>query len=304
MLSLVPHILGEMYVTFFARSEFGVAFVTAQGLKLVGYAVPLIGLLIDYGRVYRAEGVFIAIREKLRVARELQMGLLPERPPEIEGFLIAGTSQTTDAVGGDWFDYVRLANGNWALIIGDVSGHELGSALVMAQTRASLRATATTTTDPGVLLTRVNEFVTYDVRDRRFVSLLVAVIDQADQPVQYAAAGLTGIVVNATGIVRPLPATAPVLGISAGAIPCGDPFPLKLGECLFLFTDGWEETRSLGGELFGQKRLIESAARYAHLPAETMLTAMRRDIDHFRGDRHAEDDLTAIVVQRTPIPAA
>lgn len=298
MLSLVPHMLGEMYVSFFARSEFGVGFVTAQGLKLVGYTVPLIGLLIDYGRVYRAEGILVATREKLRVARELQLGLLPERAPQLSGWSIAGRSDVTDAVGGDWFDYIQLGEGRWAIIIGDVSGHELGSALVMAQTRASLRATAATITDPGELLTRVNEFVTHDVRDRRFVSLLVAVLDGADKPVRYAAAGLTGLVVNASGLVRTLPATGPVLGISAGAIPCGEPFVMAPGDCLFLYTDGWEETRSLSGELFGQQRLIDLAANTVHQSADDMLTAMRLQMNRYRGDEHAEDDLTAVIVQR------
>ncbi len=297
MLSLVPHILGEMYASFFARSEFGVAFVTAQGLKLVGYAVPLFGLLIDYGRVYRAEGIYVATREKLRVARELQVGLLPERSPAIPGYTIAGISTATDAVGGDWFDYFRLSNGSWAIVIGDVSGHELGSALVMAQTRASLRATATATSDPGVLLTRVNEFVTHDVRDRRFVSLFVAVIDHAAQPIRYAAAGLTAMIVNSQGLVRELPATAPVLGVSAGDIPCGEAFSLCPGDNLLLSTDGWEETRSPAGELFGSQRLIAAAAQSAHLTAEAMLTAMRQVVDEYRGDNRAEDDLTAIIVQ-------
>jgi phosphoserine phosphatase RsbU/P len=299
MLSLVPHILGEMYATFFARSEFGVAFVTAQGLKLVGYAVPLVGLLIDYGRVYRAEEVFVATREKLRVARELQVGLLPDHPPVIDGFSIAGISNATDAVGGDWFDYFRLPNGSWAIVIGDVSGHELGSALVMAQTRASLRAVATASSDPGVLLTRVNEFVTHDVRDRRFVSVFLATIAESGKPLQYAAAGLTAVVVSETGLVRTLAATAPVLGVTAGDIPSGEPFNLAPGECLFLSTDGWEETRGLNGELLGPTRLIEIARKSLHLPADQMLTAMRHHVDDYRGDVDAEDDLTAVVVQRT-----
>ncbi|MDP1797490.1 MAG: PP2C family protein-serine/threonine phosphatase [Planctomycetaceae bacterium] len=299
MVSLVPHILGEMYATFAARGEFGVAFVTAQGLKLVGYAVPLAGLLIDYGRVYRAEGEFVATREKLRVARELQVGLLPQHPPEIAGYDIAGISAATDAVGGDWFDYFRLANGDWAIVIGDVSGHELGSALVMAQTRASLRATAVATADPGVLLTRVNEFVTRDVRDRRFVSLFIAAIHPERREIHYAAAGLTATIVNPRGMVRELPATAPVLGVQVGSIPCGESFVLELGDCLFLATDGWEESRSPGGELFGPKRLNEATSQVSHRGANDLLVDLRQYLDTYRGGAAAEDDLTAVVVKRT-----
>jgi serine phosphatase RsbU (regulator of sigma subunit) len=299
MLSLVPHILGETYASFIARSEFGVAFVTAQGLKLVGYAVPLAGLLIDYGRVYRAEGEYVATREKLRVARELLVGLLPQHSPHETGYDIAGISATTDAVGGDWFDYVRLANDDWAIFIGDVSGHELGSALVMAQTRASLRATAVATSDPGLLLTRVNEFVMHDVRDRRFVSLFIAAIHPVRHEIRYAAAGLTAIVVNASGLVRELSATAPVLGVQAGPISCGESFVLEPGDCLFLATDGWEETRSPGGELFGSHRLSEATAKVSTLDANTFLTTLRQRLDEYRGDTTAEDDLTAVVVKRT-----
>lgn len=299
MLSLVPHILGETYATFVARSEFGAGFVTAQGLKLVGYAVPLAGLLIDYGRVYRAEGEFMATREKLRVARDLQVGLLPLQPPQIAGYDIAAISAATDAVGGDWFDYFRLENGDWAIVIGDVSGHELGSALVMAQTRASLRATAVATADPGVLLTRVNEFVTHDVGDRRFVSVFIVAIHPDRREIHYAAAGLTAIVVNETGAVRELPATAPVLGVSTGVIPCGTSFTLQPGDCLFLATDGWEESRSPGGELLGTKRLAEAVAQASKLQANELLTQLRQQLDRYRGGADAEDDLTAVVVKRT-----
>lgn len=299
MVSLVPHILGETYATFAARGEFGVAFVTAQGLKLVGYAVPLAGLLIDYGRVYRAEGEYVATREKLRVARELQVGLLPQAAPLIAGFDIAGISAATDAVGGDWFDYFHLANGDWAIVIGDVSGHELGSALVMAQTRASLRATAVATSDPGVLLTRVNEFVTRDVRDRRFVSLFMASLNPNRREIHYAAAGLTAIVVNQGGLVRELPATAPVLGVQVGAIPCGESFTLEPGDCLFLATDGWEESRSPNGELFGSQRLIAATSEASSKSASDLLVSLREDLDTYRGGADAEDDLTAVVVKRT-----
>ncbi len=303
MLSLVPHILGETYASFVARSEFGAGFVTAQGLKLVGYAVPLAGLLIDYGRVYRAEGELMATREKLRVARELQLGLLPEKSPEIAGYDIAAVSAATDAVGGDWYDYFRLANDDWAIVIGDVSGHELGSALVMAQTRASLRATAVATSDPGLLLTRVNEFVCRDVRDRRFVSLFIATIGSDRRELHYAAAGLTAIVVNAAGVVRELAATAPVLGVSVGPIPCGESFTLNPEDCLFLATDGWEESRSPGGELFGRLRLANAVVSASTRPAIELLAHLRQQLDEYHGGSDTEDDLTAVVVKRTKFPS-
>ncbi len=297
LLSLIPHILGQTYAAFVARNEFGVAFLTAQGLKLVGYSVPLTGLLIDYLRAQQAAAELSETRAGLRVARELQVGLLPTEAPKVSGLAIESISTSAETVGGDWFDYLKLADGSWGVVIGDVSGHEVGAALVMTQTRAYLRAAAGAAVDPGVLLTRVNEFLIKDVRDRRFVGLFVAVLKH-DGLIEYAAAGLTAVVFNADGVIRELPATGPVLGVDATPIPCGGAFTLNSQEALLLATDGWEEARNLNGEFFGQLRMIETLRSQMTEPSAHRLQQMHAAVKQFCLPRPPQDDLTAVLIQR------
>lgn len=297
-LSLVPHIMGETYAAFFAGQEFGEAFLTAQGLKLVGYAVPLVGLYIDYQRVYRAEAELTATREKLRVARELQAGLLPERPPPVTGYDVAGQSSPAEAVGGDWFDYFPMGQGRWGVLVGDVSGHEMGAALVMAQARAYFRAAAGSLSDPGQLLTHVNRFLLHDVRDRRFVCVFLAVIDSTSHSLTYAAAGLTGLFVDQSGVSRELLPTAPMLGITPDAVPSAPPIAMQPGDAVLLSSDGWIETHSPSGEMFGTARLAEAAAAQRFLSSTEKLAALTQTVQQFRGSGPVEDDLTAVIVQR------
>jgi sigma-B regulation protein RsbU (phosphoserine phosphatase) len=232
----------------------------------------------------------------LKVARELQVGLLPTEAPVVDGLAIASLAATAETVGGDWYDYLTLADGSWGIVIGDVSGHEVGAALVMTQTRAYLRAAAGATADPGVLLTRVNKFLIKDVRDRRFVGLFVAVL-RRDGTIDYAAAGLTAVVFNVGGVVRELSATGPVLGVEAQPIPCGSAFTLGPGEALLLATDGWEEARNSGGEFFGQLRMLETLGRTKAEPPLDRLQELLAAVQRFCQPRPPQDDLTAVLIQ-------
>jgi serine phosphatase RsbU (regulator of sigma subunit) len=205
LLSLIPHTLGEAYAAFASRELFDEPFFVAQALKLVGYAVPLAGLLVDLTRVYRREADWLATQEKLRVAREIQKGLLPREAPRSARYDIAGCSRPADAVGGDLFDYLSLPDQRLGLLVADVSGHDLGAAILMSQTRAYLKALSQHSRDPGWLLKELNQFLCRDVRDRRFVSVLLAVLDQTRNTVAFAGAGHVAYIFRAT----PFTGTAP-----------------------------------------------------------------------------------------------
>ncbi len=298
LLSLVPHMLGECFAAFGSRAPYDAAFGTAQLLKLVGYLVPLVGLLVDYARVYRAEGQLRATQEKLRLAREIQCGLLPITAPHCGAYDIAGLCLPTDAVGGDFFDYVPMADQRWGIVIADVSGHDLGAAILMSQARAYLRAEAASSRDPGAVLERVNRFLCRDVRDRRFISLMLAMLDPERAEIRYAAAGHGGFVLRADGSVQELPPTGPVLGVVESVYELGPTVTLEPGDTFALVTDGWPEAQNLNGEHFGNRRVWDVLQLTATLPPAASLEALRARVFEFRQQTPPEDDLTAVLVRR------
>jgi PAS domain S-box-containing protein len=127
--------------------------------------------------------------EQFRVAREIQERLFPKAAPQWPGIDLAGASFPAKATGGDYFDYLSVADGGWGIVVGDVSGHGVGPAMLMAETRAYLRILAQNRGDLGEILARANRALVEDVSDGRFVTLMLAKFESAGRALVYANAG-------------------------------------------------------------------------------------------------------------------
>src|SRR5438445_47789 len=117
------------------------------------------------------------LRLEIGIARKIQQKLFPASAPACPGFDIYGSSLPAAATGGDYFDYIPMLNGNIGIVIGDVTGHGLGPALLMSATRAYLRALALTYPAVPEILSRANTALTADIGDDRFVTLILARLD-------------------------------------------------------------------------------------------------------------------------------
>src|SRR5204862_920028 len=128
---------------------------------------------------------------------------------------IAGATYPADATGGDYFDYLPMLNDRWGIIVADVTGHGVGPALLMAETRAYLRILAGRREDVGEILTRANGVLAEDVGSERYVTLFLARLDAKERTLTYASAGHpTGYILGAAGqIKRTLPRTGVPLGL-------------------------------------------------------------------------------------------
>ena len=123
--------------------------------------------------------VHVRARE-FSLARTIQQGLLPKAPPVLPGLEIAGASHPAQETGGDYFDFIPMPDGHWGIAIGDASGHGIGPALLIAETRAYLRAFALTHADPGQVLDSVNQRLVEDITADYFVTLFLARLDPLD----------------------------------------------------------------------------------------------------------------------------
>ena len=238
-------------------------------------------------------------RLRMRLAREIQFGLFPVAPPAIPGFDIAGATAPVEEVDGDYFDYIRLADGKWAIAVGDACGHGLSAALLMVQTRASLRAAAIRGSSARELLVTANRVLCEAAVGGRFVTLALIELEPVSGRLRCCNGGHpAGYVLDADGAVRAaLESTDLPLGVDPDAgYPFGGATRLRSRELLVLFTDGVSETRSGTGEFLGAARALEVVRRRRGETASRIVEAVHEAVGDFSAGHG--DDVTAVVVKR------
>ncbi len=240
----------------------------------------------------------VEIEQEIQTARRIQISLNPKQVPTVPGYDFAAISVPCSKACGDYYDFIPWGKNRLGIAVGDVSGHGLGAALEMVETRAILRTTMLSESDPVQCLIRLNDILTDDLPDDMFVTLFLANLNTLDRTLTYAAAGHEGILLSATGEIRRLESTGTVLGWThATSFASGGTLPLNSGDLVLLATDGITETVSPARHLFGRDRIIDLLRRYRSHPASDILGAIRTAIDLFREQEPQRDDVTAVVIK-------
>jgi sigma-B regulation protein RsbU (phosphoserine phosphatase) len=248
----------------------------------------------------------LRIREALGVAMEVQQSLLPRDPPRIERLDVAGTSIYCDETGGDYYDFVDLSAitpHTLGVAVGDVTGHGVAAALLMATGRALLRSRSDLPGSVGDFLNHVNRHLSQDATGGRFMTLHYMLFDTQAGRVRWACAGHDPAIVYD-------PASGAFSEWGGGGIPLGidgrwqyeelGPEPLRTGQVIVVGTDGIWEARNQCNEMFGKDRLrAVISARHEH-SAEAINQAITREVSTFRGEHTQEDDITLVVLKVLP----
>jgi serine phosphatase RsbU (regulator of sigma subunit) len=239
-------------------------------------------------------------RAQMHAAREIQQRLFPAAAPRLPGLDIGGASFPAEATGGDYFDYVPMLDGTLGVVVGDVTGHGFGPALVMASTRAYLRALAQTHADVATVLKLTNRVLAADVGTDRFVTLLLARLDPQGRALVWGNAGHpTGYVLDALGLVKhQLSSTAIPLGVLPECdFPAGEAVPLAPGDMVVLLTDGVVEARAPDDTTFGTQRVFDVVRLYRHDPARLIVSNLYHAVRAFSQGAPQVDDITAVVIK-------
>lgn len=238
--------------------------------------------------------------EQFRVAREIQSHLFPKSPPQVPGFDLAGASFPAAAAGGDYFDFIPVADNGLGLVVGDVTGHGIGPALLMAETRAYVRIAALNRAEPSDILTRTNIALAEDIGSERFVTLLLGRLDPATRRLSYASAGHPpGYLLAPDGSLRmELRRTGVPLGMRPNTeFRNAPPITLEPGELVLLLTDGIEEAMGPGDEMFGTDRMLAVLRANRDKPAAQIVDALYLAVREFCKGLEQQDDVTCIVVK-------
>jgi serine phosphatase RsbU (regulator of sigma subunit) len=251
----------------------------------------------------QAEHSLLAQKEALRIAREIQDRLLPIAAPIIPGFDVAGASIPAEATGGDYYDFIPGPRNEMFVVIGDVTGHGLGPALLMADVRAYLRALAVEHDSIPDLLDRANRLLREDLGSFRFITLLLAALFPATRTLRYLNAGHpSGFVLDGDGLIKAqLPASVPALGLAPDtSFPEAMQLTLAPSDMLVLLTDGALEATSSADEEFGIIRVLDIVRRERHRPAAEIIAAVFDAVRLFTEGSGLQDDLTAVIVKASP----
>lgn len=239
--------------------------------------------------------------KSLEIARDIQRGLLPKADPTVAGFDIAAFSEPADETGGDIYDFFPVADGRLAVVVADATGHGIGPALVIAETRAMLRALSGQTGDVSVVMGTVNDLLTEDLDSGRFVTCFLGVLDPAASCLTFASAGHGPIVFydRDADSFEELAATAVPLGILDG-VDFKDTVARKLnkGDLAVILTDGLFEAVDAADEQFGIGRICDIIRAGRDLPAREMIVRIRAAVAEWSGDLPQADDLTAVIIRR------
>ncbi|MEM7356718.1 MAG: GAF domain-containing SpoIIE family protein phosphatase [Acidobacteriota bacterium] len=258
----------------------------------VGVAVQRQLLLDHYAEKQR-------IQRDLKLARNIQQGLLPDHNPTAPGFDIAGWNEPADDTGGDFWDHYTLPDGSLALVLADATGHGIGAALMMATCRSLFRATTSVTQDLGEVIARVNELLYGDLADNRSVTAVLGFLQQDTLSFLSAGHGPVLRYLAAEDRFHSQPAHGIPLGIMTEyPWPDAEPFAMASGDLMILVTDGFFEWANANDEEFGIERLQDVIRQHLDRPAKEIIRAMHDAVTRFVGDVPQSDDLTALLVRK------
>lgn len=235
---------------------------------------------------------------QMQLARAVQQHLYRMPPPQIEGFDIAGASFPAHATGGDYFDFIQLPRRCIGISIGDVSGHGIGSALLMVELRAFLRAFAWKSSKVAEIFDLLNNALVSDLEPGRFVTLAFCRLHPATGSMTYGSAGhVPGFILHADGSLKQmLDSTGVPLGMFSGRkFECCMESELKPGEILALLTDGVTEAERPDQSDFGIDRAIECIRDHRGESARHIVEALFRRVREFSAGLPQEDDISGVV---------
>ena len=245
---------------------------------------------------YRVRRERDALEREMNVAREVQRELLPRAAPRFEGLELAGVCRPAIAVGGDYYDYLRHADGRPGLVIADISGKGVPAAILMASLQASVRSLFPTAADPGQLHERLNNALCGSSSTARYATAFLADFDPGARRLTYSNAGhLPALVIRGAQTLRCQEGGIPI-GLFEGATYDTGALTLEPGDLLALFTDGVTEAPGPDDEEFGEDRLADLLRAHKGGSLETAVQAVLDALLDWGGPA-AHDDVTLVLAR-------
>ena len=245
------------------------------------------------------------IHEEIRLASQIQLELMPKSPPAVAGYDIAGRSQPTRMVGGDYFDFIPVGPDRLAVCLGDVSGKGLPSALLMASLQATVRSQSHPSVSSRACVRHSNDQLVHNTDWGRFATLFYGILDPGSGRFLYCNAGHNPPrLVNGSGGSRRLETGGLIIGFAEGAHYEEESIGMAPGDCLVIHSDGITEARNEADEEFGEARLESLVLRGRGFSARQLVDHIFAEVARHAGKAPQTDDMTLVVIRRLESEAA
>lgn len=238
--------------------------------------------------------------KEMQIAKTIQLGLLPPRAPDVMGVTLVGTCIPAHEVGGDYYDFLVRGDDAIDLVIADVSGHNVGAALMMAETRAFIQAEVKSLQSPGDILRSLNELLYEDLtRAELFITMFYLNYNADKQKLAFGSAGHTPPIVwraNSQTCER-LDAEGLILGVKRKVVFEEKLVQLYPGDILLLFTDGITEATDPAGNFFGEEQLCALLKEYHACSPQQLIDNLLNQVRLFIGVQSFIDDISLVVMR-------
>jgi phosphoserine phosphatase RsbU/P len=276
---------------------------TNDDLRLLTLLANLAGVKIENARLVEDSAAREQMERELRLAAEIQRGLLPKDCPVCEKFEMAAEYVPSLHVGGDYFDFIRIADDRLGLAIADVAGKGVSASLLMASLRAALQSEAGPGVAPAVLARKLNDFIFRSSAPNVFITFFYGELDLIQGDFRYVNAGHNApLLLTAGGGIRELEGTGMALGMLPGSLYEEGRAVIAPGDVLVLYTDGISESRNVLGEDFGAARIVDNVRSRRDGTAKEIIAGVFSAVRGFTADADPLDDRTLLVVRRPADP--
>jgi sigma-B regulation protein RsbU (phosphoserine phosphatase) len=240
------------------------------------------------------------VTRDMEIAQQIQLSLLPARSPDLPGTSIACRCVQATHVGGDYYDFFLHDENEVDIIIADVSGHSVGAALIMAETRSVLRAQVYATASAGTILANLNRLLYDDLTGAElFITMIYTKYNAQSRILTYANAGHNPPLVYPGKNARcmELDAEGLILGVKSDVQFEEKSIQLSRGDMVLFYTDGITEARNGAGDLFGTERLCSILKAGFRENPEYLIETILREVTAYSGTTTVEDDISLVVMK-------
>jgi sigma-B regulation protein RsbU (phosphoserine phosphatase) len=272
---------------------------TQEDQRLLAIIASQSAQIVENARLYEEEKAYLSIKEQIRLAYQIQKDLLPKAPPDIPGYDIAARSIPAQMVGGDYYDFIRVRDGRWAICLGDVSGKGLPASLLMANLQATLRGQTLVNSPVHEAISRSNKLLFESTDPEKFATLFYGVLDPVTHDMAYCNAGHE-IPFVFSGEEKP--SRLETGGIALGVL---DVFPysedavrLRAGDLLIIYSDGIPDANNQFDQPFGESRFVSLVRQFRDQPAAVIIDKIVEAVQEHESGTERLDDLTLVVVKR------
>jgi len=238
------------------------------------------------------------MEEELEIARGIQRNLLPAKIPVYESFDLAVMNLTSQQVGGDYYDIIKLDDNTFCVAIADVSGKGVPAALLMANLQAFMKTTCSRGMQLEEATALINDLISENTSDGRFITFFWAILDDETRNLNYVNAGHNHPLLIRDGKIRKLDKGGIILGVMKTILPyLSESIQLEKDDVIILFTDGITEAKNQLDEEYSDEKLEALALECSGCSSKEILELIKKDVQAFAHGTSQSDDMTVVVIK-------